>query len=257
MAVERSREILRPAEAPAGCPYNRGDANGGDAGCRVRVRQQGSATRNGLGRPAAVTRDAPTTVDAPVDAGFAAWPATLEDRTVELAWHELRATITGRVPVGWIASGKSYFHVPDGGNPSPMDPSISYSFGNMSCDGECDDGDMQNSMVEMWDAQQKLYAQVSYNSGNERMDNMKLDVKTLEQGAFSDGAYKAGKYMAVKITRPTDAQDLPTYLDRFEATCMRHRKGDRFYIIASVRMRLEHQQLWALMLEACKTPWFR
>lgn len=200
----------------------------------------------------------PTPIDAAIDAGFAVWPATLEDRSVTIEWHDMKATLTGRVPVGWISRSAGSFTIPDGGNPSPMQPSISYAFGGISCDGECDDKDMQKSMADMWKSTEKNYAQVSYNSGNERMDNMKLDVKTLDEGTFTDGKYKAGRFKAVKVTRPADASDVPAFMERLEAECSRHRKGDKFYIVATVVMPQQYEQtLWPLMLEACKTPWFR
>ena len=201
---------------------------------------------------------APPPIDAAIDAGFAVWPATLEDRTVSIEWHDMKATLTARVPVGWISRSAGSFTIEDGGNPSPMQPSISYSFGGISCDGECDDKDMQKSMADLWKSIDKGFAQVSYNSGNERMDNMKLDVKTLDEGAFTDGKYKAGRYKGVKITRPADAQDVPAFLERLEATCSRHRKGDKYYVVVTVVMPQQYEQtLWPLMLEACKTPWFR
>lgn len=205
-------------------------------------------------RPSATPR-APA--DAAIDAGFAVWPATLEDRSVSIEWHDMKATFTGRVPVGWKTSSPGYFTIPND-NPSPMQPSIDYAFGGISCDGECDDGDMQKSMASMWKSREKLYAQVSYNSGNERMDNMKLDVKTLDEGTFTDGKYKAGKFRAVRITRPADAMDVPAFLERLEATCARHRSKDTFYIVVTVVMPIAYETtLWPLMLEACKTPWFR
>jgi hypothetical protein len=192
-------------------------------------------------------------IDAAVDAGFVVWPATLEDRDVSIEWHDMKATLKGRVPVGWISRSRGSFTIDDGGNPSPMQPSFGYAFGGISCSGECDDKDMQKSMATMWQSTEKQYAQVSYNSGNERMDNMKLDVKVLDEGKFADGRYKA-----VKITRPADAMDVPAFMERLEAECSRHRKGDKFYIVATVIMPTQYEQtLWPLMLEACKTPWFR
>jgi hypothetical protein len=212
----------------------------------------GSAAGSATAKP-----PAPPPIDAAVDAGFAVWPATLEDRAATIEWHDMKATITARVPVGWQSRSAGSFTIPDGGNPSPMQPSISYSFGGISCDGECDDKDMQNSMADLWKSVDKQYAQVSYNSGNERMDNMKLDVKTLDEGAFVDAKYKSGKYKAVKVTRPADASDVPAFMERLEAECVRHRKGDKFYIVATVVMPIEYEAtLWPLMLEACKTPWF-
>jgi hypothetical protein len=217
--------------------------------------------------PASGSATAPPVVKAPapadaaaaaIDAGFVVWPATLEDRSVSIEWHDMKATLTGRVPVGWISRSAGSFTIPDGGNPSPMQPSIGYAFGGISCNGECDDKDMQNSMTDMWKSTEKGYAQVSYNSGNERMDNMKLDVKTLDEGVFTDGKYKAGRYKAVKVTRPADAQDVPAFMERLEAECVRHRKGDKFYIVATIVMPMQYEQtLWPLMLEACKTAWFR
>jgi hypothetical protein len=195
--------------------------------------------------------------DAAIDAGFVVWPATLEDRTVSIEWHDMKATLTGRVPVGWKNTGGGGFTIPTD-NPSPMQPSINYSFGGISCDGECDDGDMQKSMADMWKGAETNYAQVSYNSGNARMDNMKLDVKTLDEGSFTDGKYKAGKFHAVRVTRPADAMDVPAFLERLEATCVRHRSKDTYYIVSTVVMPLAYENtLWPLMLEACKTPWFR
>ena len=186
-----------------------------------------------------------------VDAGFAVWPATLEDRSITLEWHALRATLTGRVPVGWIPGTPGYFSPPDGGNPRPMDPSISWRFGNISCSGECDDGDMQKSMATSWKSIENGYARVSYNVGE--TDKLRLDVTVLEEGKFPDGKYKA-----VRVTRGANAVGAPEYLERVEATCVRHRKGDRYYIIASTSMKLVYEKtLWPLMLEACKTPWFR
>ncbi len=194
---------------------------------------------------------------ASIDAGFAVWPAKLEDRTVSIEWHDMKATFTGRVPVGWISRSPGSFTIPND-NPSPMSPSLSYSFGGISCSGECDDGDMQKSMATMWQSAESAYAQVSYNSGNARMDNMKLDVKTLDEGNFTDGKYKAGRFMAVRVTRPADAMDVPAFLERLEATCVRHRSKDRYYIVATVIMPIALEKtLWPLMLEGCKTPWFR
>lgn len=185
---------------------------------------------------AKVEQPAPPPVDAAVDAGFVVWPATLEDRTTDIAWHDMKATINVRVPVGWISRSPGAFTVDDGGNPSPMQPSIGYAFGGISCSGECDDKDMQKSMADMWKSTEKQYAQVSYNSGNERMDNMKLDVKLLDEGKFSDG-----KYTAVKITRPADAMDVPAFMERLQANCARHRKGDKFYIVATAIMPTEYE----------------
>jgi hypothetical protein len=218
-------------------------------------RGESPATSTGSAK---VATPPPPPADAAIDAGFAVWPATLEDRTVDIAWHDMKATLTARVPVGWISRSPGRFTIPDNDNPRPMQPSIVYAFGNIECDGECDDRDMQKSMAEMWKSQEIGYAQVSHNSGNERMDNMKLDVKTLDEGTFMDGKYKAGRFKAVKVTRPADAMDVPAFMERLEAECVRHRKGDKFYIVATVVMKPEYEQtLWPLMLEACKTPWFR
>ena len=65
----------------------------------------------------------------PIDAGFAVWPATLEDRTFDIEWHDMHATLKGRVPVGWISRSAGSFKPPDGGMPGIMDPSIGWSFG--------------------------------------------------------------------------------------------------------------------------------
>ncbi len=192
----------------------------------------------------------------PVDAGLAGWPATLEDRAFDIAWHDMHATLKGRVPVGWISRTPGHFKVPDGGLPGILDPSISYAFGGISCDGECDDGDLQRSMVDAWKSYNNTYGLVS--SGLGETDKLRLDVKTLEEGDFLDGTYKAGKYKAVRVTRGANSPGAPEYLERFEATCVRHRKGDPFYIVvtAMVKPVYEHT-LWPLLLEACKTPWFR
>ena len=187
----------------------------------------------------------------PIDAGFAVWPATLEDRTFTIEWHDMRATLTGRVPVGWISRSPGSFKVPDDEMPGIMDPSIRWSFGGISCSGECDDGDMQKSMANAWKSIESTYPLVSYNVGE--TDKLRLDVKVLEEGTFPDG-----KYQAVRVTRGANAPGAPEYLERVEATCARHRKGDAFYIIASASTKLTYEKtLFPLLLEACKTPWFR
>ncbi|MBL9020258.1 MAG: hypothetical protein JNL83_39095, partial [Myxococcales bacterium] len=187
----------------------------------------------------------------PGDAGFAVWPARLEDRTFDIAWHDMRATLTGRVPVGWISRTPGHFKVPDGDNPGIMDPSIGWTFGGVSCSGECDDGDLQTSMASAWESIDERFPRVS--SGMGESDKLRLDVTVLEEGTFPDGKYKA-----VRVTRGAKSPGAPDYLERVEATCVRHRKGDTFYIIASTSMKLTYEKtLWPLMLEACKTPWFR
>lgn len=93
--------------------------------------------------------------------------------------------------------------------------------------------------------------------GSDKPEDGTLDVKTLEEGAFTDGTYKAGKYKAMRITRPSGST-LPAYLERLTADCVRHRKGDKHYIYASVVAPLELEAtLWPLLVEACKTPWYR
>lgn len=203
-------------------------------------------------RPSATARGpAPATAPAPIDAGVAVWPATLEDRTFDISWPPLHATLKGRVPVGWISRSAGSFKTPDNGLPGILDPRIGWSFGGYSCGGECDDGDMQKSMADAWKSIESQYGMVS--SGLGERDKLRLDVKVLEEGTFPDG-----KYQAVRITRGANAVGAPEYLERVEATCIRHRKGDKFYIIASTAMKLQYEQtLWPLMLEACKTPWFR
>lgn len=186
-----------------------------------------------------------------VDAGISVWPTTLEDRTFTIEWHDMKATLKGRVPVGWISRTPGSFKTPDNNSPGIMDPSISWSFGGISCSGACDDGDMQKSMADAWKSTEQQYPLVSYNMGE--TDKLRLDVQVLEEGTFPDGKYKA-----VRITRGANAVGAPDYLERVEATCMRHRKGDTYYIIASASMKLVYEKtLWPLLLEACKTPWFR
>lgn len=202
-------------------------------------------------RPTPAPPPPPVVIDATSIDAFAVWPATLEDRSIDLAWHDLKTTLTGRVPAGWISRSQGSF-APPNDNPSPNDPHQSYFFGNMSCDGECDDRDMQQSMAEFWQNAEKRWP-----IGSDKPEDGKLDVVTLEEGAFADGKYKAGRYKAVKITRPPGSP-LPAYLERLTADCVRHATGDKHFIYASVTAPLEHEAtLWPLLLEACKTPWYR
>lgn len=184
------------------------------------------------------------------DAEFAVWPATLEDRPLDLEWHSMKTTLTARVPVGWVGNGGS-FTIP-APSPRPGQPKVSYAFGNRSCSGECDDEDIQKNMAEMWAGYVEGLATPNRNTGDPKLDAMRLDVKVLEEGELPDG-----KYMAVRVTRPAGLA-APSFLDRLTATCARHRKGDAFYVLMTVSAGLELEStLWPLLLEACKTPWYR
>jgi hypothetical protein len=199
----------------------------------------------------------PAPNQAPVDAvtpdAFAAWPATLEDRPLALEWHSMKTSLTVRVPVGWVNRGpneRSGTYTIPTDNPSPMQPSISYSFGNRSCSGVCDATDIKKNVAEMWAAVEKSWG--TYGTGSPDLEAVKFDVKVLEKGAFPDGSFKAAK-----ITRPAGSP-VPAYMDRLQGVCERFRKTDDFYIHVTIIAPLEYETtLWPLLLEACKTPWFR
>ena len=177
----------------------------------------------------------------------------LVDRPLTIEWHDLKTSILVRVPDGWESGGgrgNSFSEPTD--LPSPSDPFITYFFGNMSCDGECDDGDMQRNMAELWSRHLEALRNPFATMRDPRYDAIRMDVTVLEDTPLPDG-----RAIAARVTRPAGFTEYP-HLDRFTVTCVRHRPGDEFYLDATAQAPLDEEKaLWPLLLEACKTPFYR
>ena len=110
----------------------------------------------------------------------------------------------------------------------------------------CSAANVAQVMAGLVESVKSSAARPNYNTGDPKLDAMRMDVAVLEEGKLPGG----GPFVALRVTR--GAGWAGPNLDQLLAVCAL--VGPDFYVLTTARIGLvDEQPLWPLLLEACKS----
>jgi hypothetical protein len=117
----------------------------------------------------------------------------------------------------------------------------------VTCDGSCAAAELPGHLARLVGAAPESEARPNYNTGDPKLDAVRLDVEKLDEGDLPDG-----KRIVLRVRKPAGLEG--PYPQGLVAVCARlHPARDRF-VVAHARVALEAEKEWATAAtEACRT----
>jgi hypothetical protein len=164
-------------------------------------------------------------------------PLALEERSIEVKNLSDTLTLKVKVPVGW--TGETSFRPKD----DLGDRLLSFEAG---CDGSCAAKDLPKNLDKLIAKAPDGAAKPNLNTGDPKLDAVRLDVKVIEKGDLADG-----KFVVYQVSKPAGL-DGP-YPEGLRARCGVYRKGDPAFVVVNAKApAADEKTLWPLLVEACK-----
>jgi hypothetical protein len=184
-------------------------------------------------RPPAASEAAPTP---PAPA-----PPAPELREVTVTSAGTTAKVRVKVPASWRAQANG------AGVRNSYGEQVAGIGFTVTCDGSCAPAELPGHLARLIGAVSESEARPNFNTGDPKLDAVRLDVEKVDQGDLPDG-----KWIVVRVRKPAGL-DGP-YPQELVAVCARlHPARDRF-VVAQARVALEAEKEWGTAAEAaCRT----
>jgi hypothetical protein len=151
------------------------------------------------------------------------------------------AKLKATVPSDWKPSAFGY------GMKDEYGETIAGVEGNVTCDGSCTEPDLSANLAKLVERSPESASKPNYNTGDPKLDAVRLDVAKLESGDFPDG-----KWVLYKVTKPAGLEG--PYREHVRATCARLHPGkDRFVVLSAWAPAAKEKELGPVILAACKS----
>ena len=182
-----------------------------------------------------------TTPVAPAPAAMPAAPSGPKTLELDVKRHDKAIKVKVKVP-GELTAGDAMASLRET-NSGEFLTGIQFS---LTCDGACGKG-LADNLAKFVAGAPDRASKPNYNTGDAKLDAVRLDVKTVDQGDIPDG-----KFVVYRVKKQAGLED--PYREHFEAVCARLLPDKSMFVSAYAYTMLDTEKSFGpQMVEACKT----